>query len=215
VRRPVLAALLLAGLGAAGCGYSTGLRMPEVQGSPTRSLAIEFFENRTPEKDLERDLQQALSRAAIDLVDAPLVSPDRADLVLRGTVVRFQRRSGIRSSDNQLLESGIRIEIRGTLWRRRRPGEPPPPKPAEQRRSGGASLEYDHRRGLTYERDFSEQPSLGSSYDPDWIQLGATRSVPVSVGYVIGEAGAEGQARARALQNAAERLVLDLFGSMN
>jgi hypothetical protein len=196
---------------AAGCGYSSGLRIPEEEGD---RVGIEFFENRTPEPDLEREFHGALSRAVIDLIDADVAAPDRSNLVVRGEILRFQRRSGIRSTDNELLESGIQIQVRCGLWRRRRPGEAVPAPPPERRQRTRESIGYDHRRGITYERDFSKQPALGTTYDPDWIQIGSAVA-DMAVGYIIGESGNEAEARARALRNVAEGLVLDLFEPMN
>jgi len=97
---------------AAGCGYHAGLRLPE-RAHP--SVAVEFFGNTSLERDLERDFQHELSRA---LRDAGLqVDPaDRARTAVRGTVRQYHRRSGIRSPDNELLETGVYFEVEGSLW---------------------------------------------------------------------------------------------------
>jgi len=194
------------------CGYSTGLRVAEQQG---HTIGIEFFENRTPEPDIEREFHAQLSRAVIDFVHAPLVPPERADVVIRGTMIRFARRGGVRSIDNELLESAVGIQVSAGLWRRRRPGEDPPPEQAQRTKSDGPRLDYDNSRGLTYQRDFTDQPLLGSQYDPDWIEIETAWAAPPAIGYIVGEFGTEEEARSRALKNAADRLVLDLFSSMN
>jgi hypothetical protein len=196
---------------AAGCGYSTGMRVEEAAG---RTVGIAFFDNQTYERDLERDLHDEMTRVVLQVVDAPLVAPDHSDLVVRGTLVRYQRRGGIRSPNNQLLETGIRVDARASLWRRRRPSDPAPVQRTDRQKRGKERLGYDHRRGLTYERDFSSQPVLASFDEDAWIEVTSARAV-VQVGYIIGEAGNEGVARDRALRNVSERLVLDLFADMN
>lgn len=207
-RALALAALTLVG---AACGYSTGLTVPEEHGT---TIGIEFFNNRTPEPDIEREFHEQLSRAVIDLVHAPLVPPDQADYVIRGTMLQFSRRGGVRTIENELQETGLMVSVQGGLWRRRLPDEPPPPEPGQQSDDGRRRFDYDSRRGLTYERDFTDQPVLGSTYDPDWIEVQSGVAAPW-VGYIVGDVGAELEARRRALRNAADRLVLDLFVDMN
>lgn len=107
-------ALLLACLAAA-CGYTTGLRMKSATG---RTIGVEFFGNDTLERDLERDFQGELTRAIRDLTDASIASSGDADAVVRGTIREYHRRSGIRSPENVLLETGIYLEIEASLWRR-------------------------------------------------------------------------------------------------
>jgi hypothetical protein len=204
---PCLALAALAGA----CGYTTGMRVPQAEG---RTVGIDFFDNLTPERDIERELHEELSRVVLQLVDAPLRAPDHSDLVLRGTVVRYQRRGGIRNPDNELLETGIRLEARGSLWRRRRPSDPPPLPRAERQERSKERLGYDHRRGLTYERDFSRPPVLADFDEAEWIEVKTARA-QVQIGYILGDAGNEEAARDRALRNVAERLVLDLFTGMN
>lgn len=110
-------------LGLGGCGYEAGLRVAERH----QSIGVEIFGNDTPERDIERPLQDQITRAVRDLTDARLESPSRADVVIKGTVKVFQRRGGVRSSDNKLLETGIYIQVEATLFDRRsgRPLGPP------------------------------------------------------------------------------------------
>lgn len=103
-------ALALATLG--GCGYSTGLRL--APGYST--IGIEVFGNDSPERDLEREFHAALTRATRDLVDAELVSPERASLVMRGKVLAYYFRGGIRTADNVQVEAGLTISVEATLW---------------------------------------------------------------------------------------------------
>jgi hypothetical protein len=112
-RRSWLASLALLSLGA--CGWHTGLVAP----GGGRSVGVEVFDTaeRVLERNLEPRLHDELSRAVSDLVDAPLVEARDADLVIRGRIAEYRRRGGIRSSDNELLESGLRLRITAELVR--------------------------------------------------------------------------------------------------
>jgi hypothetical protein len=94
--------LLFTGLGA-GCGWNTGLA------APGGSVGVEWFGNDTPEPGVEIDLSRELSRAIGDLVDARLVAPDAAAVVVNGRVEGFQRRRGVRNRENGLLETGVEV----------------------------------------------------------------------------------------------------------
>lgn len=109
--RPALVAgLALVGL-SLGCGYSSGLRVAQHH----RSVGVQVFGNDSYERDLEQPLYEEISRALRDYSDAPLVAPDEADAVLRGKITAFRRRSGIRSPENKLLETGVYVEVEATL----------------------------------------------------------------------------------------------------
>jgi hypothetical protein len=108
-RIAVLAAAVLAG-----CGYSTSLQAPDRKGT----VGIEIFGNDAYERDLERPFDDQLTGAFRSLVDAPLVDVSRADVLVRGTIHSYTRRSGIRSPDNQLLETGVTIEVTAALYDR-------------------------------------------------------------------------------------------------
>jgi hypothetical protein len=112
VKRARSLLLLVLGCAATGCGYSAGLR---VRASGIDSIGVEFFGNDTFERDLERDFQGELTRALRDLSDVPLERADAARTVVRGTIREFHRRSGIRSPENQLLETGIYFEVEASL----------------------------------------------------------------------------------------------------
>ncbi len=161
--RAVLRLLLLTlvpGLG--GCGYTTGLNLaPEYQ-----RIGLEIFGNQTPLPDLELTLHRHMTRAARNLVSATLVSPNSAHLVVRGNVVQFQRRAGLRNKDNVWLEGGITMIAEATL--------------------------VDGR--------------------DNQVVVGPLRA-SVSVGFARVGRETEGQSRERAIQNLAERLVLDLFSA--
>ena len=91
------------------CGYTTGIR------ASGRTVGVEYFGNASLERDLERPLADEISRVLRDVTDAPLVDPRQADLVVRGTILEFRRRSGVRSTENELLETGIRVYVEAEL----------------------------------------------------------------------------------------------------
>ncbi len=70
-------AVLIATL--SGCGYTTGLSLPLER----RTIGIELFANDSPERDLERELHTRLLRKTRELVDARVVAPERAEVVMR------------------------------------------------------------------------------------------------------------------------------------
>ena len=111
-----IVALALAAL-VAGCGWSAGLSTP-VEG---RSIGSEVFDVRRDvlERGLAPLLHEQMTRAAGDLVAAPVVQPSKADYVVRGTIVEYRRRSGIRNSDFQLQETALRIRLEAELIDRR------------------------------------------------------------------------------------------------
>ena len=98
----------------AACGWNTRLALGEAYGS----VGIEVFRNDSYLFDLERDLHRELSRSVSNLVQAPQLAPARADLVLRGKVVDYHRRGGLRSRSNRLLESAVIIRVEAALWDR-------------------------------------------------------------------------------------------------
>ncbi len=157
-----LRALLLSCALLGGCGYSAGLRVSDRHSS----VGLEFFGNDSYERDLERPFDDEMSRALRDFSDAPVVDVSHAEVVVRGMIRSYQRRSGIRSRENVLLETGVTIEVTAAL--------------------------YDRASGNRLSQDCK-----------------ATSAV----GYLVGEAENELEARDRALRHIAEELVLDLFAS--
>lgn len=111
VRRGVVLALLALG----SCGYSTGVRLPEGY----QSVGVTVFENTGPEPRLERDLYESLSRQASRMLDAELLAPDRADLVIHGRIIDFRRLSGVLSSEFELQQTGVRIILSAWIEDRR------------------------------------------------------------------------------------------------
>lgn len=98
----------------AGCGYRFGVVTPD----GVESVGIEYFGNTSRVRDLEAEFAPVLAREVTDRVPLPLREPDRADVVIRGKIVDYYRRGGIRSTENVLLERGLRIEVEAELVRR-------------------------------------------------------------------------------------------------
>ena len=76
-----LALVLLSSLAA--CGWHQGLLSPDPNAS---TVAVEIFGNETSEPDVEADLAPHLSEALVNWVSLGFTNPDRADLLVRGTV---------------------------------------------------------------------------------------------------------------------------------
>lgn len=110
----VLTSALVLGL-VASCGYSTGIRVKDRIGS----VGITVFGNKTLEPDLEREFQDEISRAIRSYTDGRIEVPERAEALVRGTVLIYNRRGGIRSSRNELLETGLFVEAEAGLYDRR------------------------------------------------------------------------------------------------
>jgi hypothetical protein len=96
----------------AGCGYSTGLRLAPGHDS----IGVELFRNDSPVRDLERDLHMALAKSTRNLVDAPLVAPSQASVVVRGRILDFHLRGGVRNQQNQLVETAVTVRVESSLW---------------------------------------------------------------------------------------------------
>ena len=107
-------AAALTGLALTGCGYSTNMRLPD----GFSSVGIEYFENTTDLRNLEADLYQALSESVMLFVAEPLAAPDDSDLILRGAIIEYRRRGGVRNEFNRLSETGVRIIVEAQLFDR-------------------------------------------------------------------------------------------------
>lgn len=118
-RHPRRAAALLLSLAwvLAGCGWHAGLVGPRAG----QSVAVEVFSQRRDilERGLEPRLQDEVAAAVVELVRAPLVAPGTADLVVRGEIVDVRRRQGIRTTENQLAETGLLVSAHAMLVDRR------------------------------------------------------------------------------------------------
>ena len=112
-----LAAVVPLGLVLLGsCGWHAGLVAPE-GAEDARTIGVEMFGvgDAVLERDLEPLIHDQLSRSVSDLVDLDLVSPRRADLVVRGRILEYGRRGGIRSPDNDPLETAVRVTVEASL----------------------------------------------------------------------------------------------------
>jgi len=94
------------------CGYNAGLRVSEHHDS----VGVEFFGNDSYERDLEPEMQSEMTRVLRDQSDAHVVGPREAQAVIRGTITAYHRRGGIRTPENQPLETGVFIEVQAKLF---------------------------------------------------------------------------------------------------
>jgi hypothetical protein len=111
-RRALLLVLAIAAGLLGSCGYSTGIRVADRM----RSVGVPFFGNQTLERDVERPMQDALTKAIRSLTDVPIGEPATAEVVMRGTILEYHYRDGIRSSDNELLETGLYVQVEAGLY---------------------------------------------------------------------------------------------------
>ena len=114
-RVPRLALALLCAYGSS-CGWHAGLGAP----ASARSVGVEAAsrDGHVLERGLEPELTDALSQAVVDWVDLPLVSPAKADLVVRSKVLEYRRRGGVRDRDNELVETAVFIRASAELYDR-------------------------------------------------------------------------------------------------
>ena len=101
---------------AAACGWHQGYLAPPAA-PEARTIGVEIFGNDSPEPGLEADLAPHLSEALVDWVELDLALPGQADLVVRGRILDLRRQGGVRSKENELLESVTRIEAAAELVR--------------------------------------------------------------------------------------------------
>lgn len=111
LRAPCAILLGIAMLLLCSCGYRAGLAPTLGGGRVTRTIGIEIFGNESQLPNLERQLHAAMSDAARRHTSLELVSPARADLVIRGAIEGFQRSEGARTGDNRLVETQENIIV--------------------------------------------------------------------------------------------------------
>lgn len=109
-----VAALLLA---LPACGWHAGLAAPE----GAESIGVEAVRRAATvlERGLEPRFTDALSGALVDWVDLTLADPAQADWVLRAEILEYRRRGGVRSQDNELIETAVFVRARAELVERR------------------------------------------------------------------------------------------------
>jgi hypothetical protein len=107
----------LALVGCSACGWHAGIGSP----AGARSVGVEAAqrEGKVLERGLEPELTDALSQAVVDWVDLPLVRPAEADLVVRGTILEYRRRGGVRNRENELVETAVFVRASAELFDRR------------------------------------------------------------------------------------------------
>ncbi len=145
------------------CAYRAGYELPERYSS----YGVEIFANSSREPGLERPLHTALTRTLADHAGARILRPSRADAIIRGRILTSERRGGIRSPQNEWLESGKRLSVQAEI------------------------LDAVSGEVLAQSRTF------------------------VEVGFIFDEHGSEAGARDYALENAAQRLVIELLQKLN
>jgi hypothetical protein len=99
------------------CGWHAGLGGPE--GARTVGVEAVQRDGKVLERGLEPQLTDALSEAVVDWVGLPLVSSAQADLVVRGEVLEYRRRGGVRNQDNELVETAVFVRASAELFDRR------------------------------------------------------------------------------------------------
>ena len=85
-----------------------GLEAKARQGVNSRTIGVKIFGNESLLPNLERDLHGAFTDAARRHAALRVVSPERADLFIRGRIADFRRGAGVRTRSNRAIET---IEI--------------------------------------------------------------------------------------------------------
>jgi hypothetical protein len=110
----VVAALVCSVLAAcSGWRIGSGTALPA-----EATVGVQFLDNRTWVPDLEIEVTRILTDAVIDHVGRRPDHPSSADYVVRGAVIDYARRAGVRTRENQLLETGVTIGIEVELVRK-------------------------------------------------------------------------------------------------
>ena len=109
--------VILSALLVSGCGYSPGYKLPR----GVSRISIPTFRNETIpfRKDLEFELTRSVRREFQLLTSAEVVSADRANATLKGTIIRFEEGVLVESGSGEIQESGILVEVGIQLLRTR------------------------------------------------------------------------------------------------
>ncbi len=91
-----------------GCGYSSGPLTPRVR----RAVYLPLFENRTWYRDLEIELTRQVEKELASRPGISIVPPERADIVLAGTIVDFEQRVLSEDSEDRVRESSAVTRVR-------------------------------------------------------------------------------------------------------
>jgi len=99
------------------CGWRAGLPAPN--GADSVGVRAAEREGTVLERGLEPLLSDALSEAVEQWVALPIVAPAEADLVVTSRILEYRRRGGVRSQENELVETGVFVRVSAELHDRR------------------------------------------------------------------------------------------------
>ena len=98
----------------AGCGYSTKSRTAK----DIKSVAVPFFENRTPEPNLEIDVTERIVLNIIADNTLKIEDEDNADAVLEGAIIDFANRPFSFNEELDAEEYRVVVLVQATLYKR-------------------------------------------------------------------------------------------------
>jgi hypothetical protein len=107
---------ILTVLAVSGCGYSVGFKprefvAPNGERRPIRTIAVPIFENRSPRRELEFPLTEAVLREIQRRTPLIVTSPDKADVTLLGTIESFDQIVLVRGPNDTVLEQSANIVL--------------------------------------------------------------------------------------------------------
>lgn len=118
-RKKCLAYLLMIIVSLTGCGYSHGGSFPK----EVSSVAVPIFENRTPYRDVEFDLTEALVKEIELRTPYKVVRSGDADTILTGVVTHVEQRVLSRRALGGLPQEMEVSVVVNFDWRNQRTGE--------------------------------------------------------------------------------------------
>lgn len=105
-----------------GCGYHFGFRAP----ANVTTIAVPIFQNATgssgrgSRRELELDLTAAVVREIQRRTHLRIVGADRADVIIRGQLDRFDERVSVEGNDDAVLQTSATVAV--TVFVERRGG---------------------------------------------------------------------------------------------
>ncbi len=99
---------LLVGVVAAGCGYSVGALARPAE----RRVHVPLFENTTWWRDVEVELTRRVEKELASRPGISIAPPERADIVLAGTIVDYQQRVLSHDVGDRVRESSVVTRVR-------------------------------------------------------------------------------------------------------
>jgi len=97
-----------------GCGYSTSSRTAK----DIKSIAVPFFENKTPEPNLELRVTEEIINNLIADNTLRVVDEAEADALLDGTIVRFENAPFSFNQELNAEEYHVVVTVQATLFSR-------------------------------------------------------------------------------------------------